>query len=194
MLRQRIEEALSKKIPDAAYERFEELAFEKSFDKKEFFAEPGKPCNYQYFILQGACYSYYSNEKGDKHAIQFALENYWITDAASFFAGRPAVSTIETLEPTRTLMLSRDNLETLCGEYPLFDRYFRVLLQTSLAHLHLRIAQTTSEDAQHRYLEFSRSYPHFIQRIPQYLIASYLGIAPQSLSRLRKELLTKGRS
>lgn len=191
MLRQNIEKTLGEKIPNAAYEKFMELAFEKSFDKKELLAEPGSSCNYQYFVLQGSCFSYYINERGDKNVIQLATENYWITDAASYFAGKPAVSTIETLEPTKALLLNKENFDLLCKAHPLLDRYFRILLQNTLAHLHYRIAKTNSEDAAHRYLAFSKLYPHFIQRIPQYLIASYLGIAPQSLSRIRKEIARK---
>ena len=146
-LRSIIEKTLDEPLPEAAFKKFLELSFDKSFDKKEFFVEPGKSCNYQYLILEGSCYSYYINEKGDKTAIQFAIENYWITDAASYFANKPAVSTIETLEPTRVLMLSRQNFDLLCKGHPLWDRYFRILLQTTLAHLHYRIAKTTSEDA-----------------------------------------------
>ncbi|HET8737229.1 MAG TPA: Crp/Fnr family transcriptional regulator [Pricia sp.] len=187
-----IEKTLGESLPDTACRQFDAMAFEKSFDKKQLLVEPGRACNYQYFILEGACYSYYINEKGDKNAVQFAIENYWITDAASYFAGQPSVSTIETLEPTRLLVLSRQNFELLCKTHPLWDRYFRILLQTTLAHLHYRIVNTTSENAEHRYREFSRLYPHFIQRIPQYLIASYLGIKPQSLSRIRKEIAHKG--
>ena len=84
------------------FDKLKELSFEKSFDKKHLLTEAGSMCNYQYFILHGSCYSYYINEKGDKKAIQFALENYWITDANSFFTGKPSVFDIETLEPTRT--------------------------------------------------------------------------------------------
>ena len=191
-LRNALERTLGEPLPDAACSQFGDLAFEKPFDKKQLFVEPGKTCNYQYYILEGSCYSYYSNEKGDKNAVQFAIENYWITDAASYFAEKSALATIETLEPTRVLMLSKQNFELLCKSHSLWDRYFRVLMQTALAHLHYRIAKTTSEDAKHRYREFSKLYPHFIQRIPQYLIASYLGIQPQSLSRIRKEIAQKG--
>lgn len=191
MLRQCMERTLGEPVPATVCEEFVNRAFEKSFERKQFFVEPGRACNYQYFIIEGACYSYYINEKGDKHAIQFAIENYWITDAASYFAGKPAVSTIETLESTRALMVNRSTFESLCKDFPLVERYFRMLLQNYLAHLHYRIAKTTSEDAAHRYRQFSALYPQFIQRIPQYLIASYLGIAPQSLSRIRKELAGK---
>jgi len=191
LIRNTIEKTLGEKIPEEMLSTFIELTFEKSFDKKEFLAEAGESCKYQYFILQGSCYSYYINEKGDKNAIQFAIENYWITDASSYFTNKPAVFNIETLEPTRALLLNKENFDKLCKSHPLFDRFFRILLQNSLATLHHRIAKTTSEDAKHRYIEFSQLYPHFIQRIPQYLVASYLGIAPQSLSRIRKEIVSE---
>lgn len=191
MLRKNIENTLGQAVSDEMYALLTEYAFEKSFDKKLFLAEQGEHCKYQYYILEGSCYSYYVNDKGDKNAIQFALENYWITDAASYFTGKPAVFTIETLEPTRALLLSKEKLDRLCNAFPLYDRFFRILLQNSISNLHYRIAVTTSEDAETRYLEFTERYPQFVQRIPQYLIASYLGIAPQSLSRIRKELAYK---
>lgn len=191
LLRSNLENTLGQPIPDDMFAKFKELSFEKSFDKKHLLAEAGTFCNYQYFILEGSCYSYYINEKGDKKAIQFALENYWITDANSYFTDKPAVFDIETLEPTRAVMLNRQNLELLCDAFPLYDRFFRILIQNSLASLHYRLAKTNSENAEHRYVDFSQLYPQFVQRIPQYLIASYLGIAPQSLSRIRKELALK---
>ncbi len=181
-----IENTLNSRIDDDAFAALVDLSFEKSFDKKDFLAEAGRYCRYQYFILQGACYSYYVNEKGDKNAIQFAIENHWITDATSYFSNKPAVSTIETLEPVTALMLSRTNFDLLCERYPVYDKFFRILLQNTLATQHVRIAKTISEDAEHRYAEFSKRYPHFIRRIPQYLIASFLGVKPQSLSRIRK--------
>lgn len=191
LLRQHIENTLGEKIADESFDTFCELTFEKSFDKKQYFVEPGRSCNYQYFILEGSCYSYYINEKGDKNAIQLAIENYWITDSSSFFTNKAAVSTIETLEPTRALLLSKENLDTLCRTHPIFERYFRILLQNAMSTLYYRIAKTNSEDAEHRYREFSKLFPHFVQRIPQFLIASYLGIKPQSLSRIRREMLFK---
>lgn len=187
-IRQNIESTLGHPIPDELFAQVLALSFEKSYDKRDFLAEAGTPCRYQFFILQGACYSYYINDKGDRNAIQFAVENYWITDASSYFRNRPAAFHIAALEPTRALLFSRENFEALCRAHPLMDRYFRILLQNTLASLHHRIAKTTGEDAEHRYREFSDRFPHFLQRIPQYLIASYLGIAPQSLSRIRQAM------
>lgn len=190
-IRSHLEKTLGCIINDDMTQLFKELTFEKSFDKKEYLAESGEFCRYQYFILEGSCYSFYVNEKGDKNAIQFALEGYWITEAASYFTNKPAVFSIQALEPVRALLLSKENLDILCRSFPLYDRYFRILMQNSLSHLHYRIAVTTSEEAEHRYVEFSTNFPHIIQRIPQYLIASFLGIAPQSLSRIRKGLAYK---
>lgn len=191
LLRQHIERTLDEAVSDESFQSFCELTFEKSFDKKQYFVEPGRACNYQYFILEGSCYSYYVNEKGDKSAIQLAIENHWITDSSSFFTNKSAVSTIETLEPTRALLLSKENLDILCKRHPIFDRYYRILLQNAMSTLYYRIAKTNSEDAEHRYREFAQLFPHFIQRIPQFLIASYLGIKPQSLSRIRREIFSK---
>lgn len=183
-----IENTLGEKIPEEMMSTLKELSFEKFYDKKEFLAETGKACNYQYFILEGSCFSYYLNEKGYKNVIAMAIENYWITDASSYFRNTPAVSTIETLQPTRALLINKKNFDKLCCSHPFFDRYFRILLQNGMASLHTRIAKTISEDAETRYKAFSKRYPHFVQRIPQYLIASFLGIKPQSLSRIRKKL------
>lgn len=185
-LKQHIEQTLGQEIPNQMYDQLKLLAFVKSFNKKEFMCETGEQCKYQFFIVKGACYSYYVNDKGDKNAVQFAVENHWITDASSYFGGKPAVLSIETLEPTTALLISKTNFDLLCASDALFDRFFRILLQNTLATLHIRIAKTISEDADIRYVEFAKKYPHFVQRIPQYLIASFLGIRPQSLSRIRK--------
>jgi CRP-like cAMP-binding protein len=192
VLKDNFERTLGHAVDDAMVDHFMELAFERSYEKNDFMAESGAQCKYQFFILEGACYSYYVNEKGDKHAIQFAIESYWITDASGYFRQRPGVFNIVALEPLKALLLSHENFEKLCDTNPLFDRFFRRLLQNTLSSLHYRIAKTNSEEAGHRYLEFSKLYPHFIRRIPQYLIASYLGIAPQSLSRIRKSIAGKG--
>jgi CRP-like cAMP-binding protein len=190
-LKQNIENTIGQALSDEIFDSFSPFLFEKAFDKKHLLAEEGKICKYLYFIGEGSCYSYIVNEKGDKHAIQFALEGYWISDLYSFFSGKPAVYTIETLEPTTALLLNRDNFNELCSTHPLFDHFFRILIQNAYVSMQYRLAKTNSEEAPHRYREFSKLHPDFIERIPQYLIASYLGIKPQSLSRIRSEMVQK---
>lgn len=186
-LRLNIEKTIKQPITDRDFEEFSKLTFEKSFDKKTLLIEEGNVCNYLYFIEQGSCYSYMTDNKGEKHAVQFALEGYWISDLYSFYSERKAIYNVETLEPIKALMLNRDNFEKACCTIPVIDRFFRILIQNAYVALQYRLAKTNSEEAEKRYLEFSKLHPDFVQRIPQYLIASYLGIKPQSLSRIRKE-------
>lgn len=188
LLRKNIESTINQSLTDKEFEEFIQFFFPKSFDKKSIIAEEGKTCKYVYFILKGAAYSYYINEDGEKTVIQFAIENYWITDQYSFFSGKPGVYFIETLEPVEALVLNRENYDQLCCVNQLYEKFFRLLLQNAFIALQYRLAKTYSEEAEIRYLEFSNQYPHFVQRIPQYLIASYLGIKPQSLSRIRKKI------
>lgn len=187
-LRSNIEKTIHQTITDDHLEQFSKLMFEKTFDKKDHLVEEGDLCNYIYFIEKGACYSYIVDHKGEKHAIQFALEGYWISDLYSFFSGRTAIYNVEALEHTQVRVLNKANFQKACDTMPCFDRFFRILIQNAYVAVQYRLAKTNSEDADHRYEEFSQLHPNFVQRIPQYLIASYLGIKPQSLSRIRSEI------
>lgn len=191
ILRDNIEKTLGQPISDTVFHSFAECVFPKSFEKKSFLAEEGKFCRYVYFVEEGSCYSYLIDHKGEKHAIQFALEGYWISDLYSFFSDRKGIYNIETLENSRLLLLNKENFQKACDLCPEIDRFFRLLIQNAFVALQYRLAKTNSEDAEARYLEFSQQFPQFNQRIPQYLIASYLGIKPQSLSRIRKEIAGK---
>jgi CRP-like cAMP-binding protein len=186
-LKLNIEKTIGKKIPEHEFAELNKLVFEKSFDKKVLLSEEGRICNYIYFIIQGSCYSFYTDDAGEKHAVQFALENYWISDLYSFFSGDKAVYTIEALEPVKVLVLNKENFQKACDDFLVFDRFFRILIQNAYVSLQYRLAKTNSEEAEKRYEEFSELHPDFLQRIPQYVIASYLGIKPQSLSRIRKK-------
>lgn len=190
-LQHTIELYTNQQVTDACWERFCALLFEKNFDKKSYLAEEGKVCSYNYFVLSGSCYSYLSDDRGDKHVVQFALEGYWIADLYSFFSGEKALYTIEAIEETRVLMLNKENFEIACKELPVFEKYFRILIQNAYVALQYRLVKSASAPAEERYAHLVKRYPNFIQRIPQYLIASYLGIQPQSLSRIRKELSNK---
>jgi CRP-like cAMP-binding protein len=186
-LRSNIEKTIERSLTDAEFEGFAQLLFERSYDKKSTLVEEGQVCNHIYFVQQGSCYSYITDDHGEKHAIQFALEGYWISDLYSFFSHRTAIYSVETLETSNMLVLNKKNFQFACEKLPVFDRYFRILIQNAYVSLQYRLAKTNSEDAEKRYLDFTKKHPDFLQRIPQYLIASYLGIKPQSLSRIRHE-------
>lgn len=191
LLKSHIENLIKTSVPEGYCSHFSNLLFIKSFDKKDILVEEGKQCNYIYFITEGSCYSYLTDEKGEEHAIQFALEGYWISDLYSFFSGKKAIYTVKALEPTKVLALNKDSFHKACDSMPVFDKYFRLLIQNAFVALQYRLAKTHSEDAESRYNEFAMAYPQFVQRIPQYLIASYLGIKAPSLSRIRKERAQK---
>lgn len=190
-LRENVLRTINHTLTDEEYEALSGFFFKKSFDKKTILFEEGEVCRYVYFILNGSCYSYLVNGNGDKHAVQFAIEQHWITDQYSFFSQRKGIYTIETLEPTEALVLNKENYDEMCKSSHLFEHFMRVLMQNAFVATQYRLSKTNSENAETRYLEFSKLYPQFLQRIPQYLIASYLGIKPQSLSRIRKELSKK---
>lgn len=188
LLAQNVLRTIQHQLNPKEYELLSASFYPKSYDKKTILTEPGKLCQQVYFITKGSAYSYFLDEQGEKHVIQFAIEGYWITDHYSFFSGRQGIYTVESLEEVDALVMTREAFEHLCHQSHVFEHFFRVLVQNAFVSLQYRLAKTNSAEAMQRYLEFSKNYPDFIQRIPQYLIASYLGIKPQSLSRIRKEL------
>lgn len=186
LLRQNIENTIQSKITDKEFEILSSFFFEKSIEKKSLLTENGKVTNYVYFILEGSACSYLTDVKGENHVVQLALEGYWITDMYSFFSGRESIYTVEFLEPGKVLVLNKENFNKACDQCKTMDRFFRILIQNAYVALQLRLTRSNAEDAKTRYDAFVKNSPDFVQRIPQYLIASYLGIKPQSLSRIRK--------
>jgi CRP-like cAMP-binding protein len=190
-LRENIENTLGEKLSENDFKQFCILLKSRVFSKGEFLAEEGKKCDHLYFIERGSCYSYITNTKGDNHVVQFALEGYWISDLYSFFSGSKGIYIISCLEECSVMELSKENFDKICDISPVFDRFFRLLIQKAYVAMQYRLIKTTSDEAEARYEEFSKLHPKFAQRVPQYLIASYLGIRPQSLSRIRKDIAHK---
>ena len=188
LLRESIESKIGRKIPDAEYDAWLRLPQPQQVQKKDVLLREGSVCKNVYFVQTGVLFSYIVDEKGETHVIQFSPEGYWMADLYSFFSGRKAIYNIEALEDCRVLALTRENFELGCERYPSIERFFRILIQNAYVALQYRLARTNSQEAKMRYLEFSQLHPDFSRRIPQYLIASYLGIKPQSLSRIRREL------
>ena len=184
LLQQNMDKFIGKPIDNEVFNAFSSLMFRKNFDKKDLLAEIDKPCNYVYFVEKGACVSYAVNDKGDKNVVQFALEGNWISDLYSFFSGKPGIYMIEALEPMEVLMLNRERFEEACN-FHLIERFFRKMMQTAYVDLKYRYVKSNSEEASVCYDVFVKENPQLVQRVPQYLIASYLGIKPQSLSRIR---------
>lgn len=169
-------------------DEFLSILLEKQLDKKTLLIKPGDTVNVEYYVVSGCLKAYYLNESGDKHIIQFAVEDWWISDFEAFFNGRPAQLYVEAIEESVLLGIHKDSLETLYKRIPKFERFFRLKTTGAFVALRSRILSSLQKTGKERYLEFCETYPNIEQRVPNYHIANYLGLKPESLSRIRKEL------
>jgi CRP-like cAMP-binding protein len=157
----------------------------KSFKKKELLLEPGKLCQGNYFVLKGCIRQYLVNNKLNEQIINFGLENWWIADQDSLLNHSPATCYIQTIEASEVLLLAEKARISLFEQVPVMESYFRIMMQKSYVASQRRIGYMFNLNDEERYRQFSRLYPDFMQRVPQYMLASYLGFTPQFLSRLR---------
>jgi CRP-like cAMP-binding protein len=163
----------------------------KKLRRNQFLLQQGEVCKALAFVEKGCLRCYSIDDNGEEHIVQFAIEDWWISDPYSAITGEPSEYSIDALEDSEVLLLERSAEETLLAEIPKFERLFRLLLENRFIANQRRINAALSTSAEERYLSFLKSYPAIAQRISQNQIASYLGITPQSLSRIRKELTEK---
>lgn len=163
----------------------------KKLRKKQYLVQEGEICRYETFINEGCLRVYQVDEKGLEHVAMFGTEGWWISDMYSFLASTPAQYNVDALEASEVFCIDKPSLEELYLRIPKFERFFRILLQNAFIAQQQRIIAALSKTAEERYLDFLERYPLLEQRIPQHQIASYLGIAPESLSRIRKQLTGK---
>ncbi len=187
-------ELLLKKFDEKVKLNSEEKELCKSFfspkklRKKQYLLQEGDPCKYIAFVEKGILRSYSIDEKGNEHILQFAFEGWWISDQYSFLTGEPSTYNIDVLEEAELLLLSRQAEEQLMEKVPKLERYFRILLQNSLISMQRRLVSSFSKSAEVRYAELVESCPTIPQRVPQHMMASFLGITPETLSRIRKNI------
>ena len=157
--------------------------------KGAFLIREGDVCKYETFVTKGCLKAYYEDEKGAHHILDFLIEGWWADDLYSFFTETPSKSTIEALEDTDVLQISKHDLEALYEKIPKFERFFRLLFQRAYIAQREQINMILSIPAKERYLQFLKNKPYAEKRFPQKDIASYLGITPQFLSSLKKKKL-----
>ncbi|MEO6001448.1 MAG: Crp/Fnr family transcriptional regulator, partial [Chitinophagaceae bacterium] len=159
----------------------------KRFRKRQFILQDGEICRWETFIVSGCARIYEVDEKGQEHVLQFGLEGWWVGDLYSFLTLHPSTLCIDCLEDCEVLQISKTNLDLLYGIVPKLERFFRILMQNAFIASQKRILTKLAKPALEQYIEFINKYPTIEQRVPDHQIASYLGITPQSLSRIRKQ-------
>ena len=164
------------------------LFIPKKLRKRQYLLQQGDISKYTAFVEKGLLRAYTIDDKGSELILQFAPEDWWIGDMYSSVTGEPSESNIDALEDSELMLLTNEAREELLRQAPIFERFFRLLLQNSFIALQKRLKGNIIQTAEEKYKNFITLYPNIAQRVPQHSIASYLGITPESLSRIRKQM------
>jgi len=178
-------------LSEAELSFFNSLLEIKKVPKKTVLLHEGDICNFEAFINKGCIRNYYIDENGFEVILQFAIEDWWVSDISSFHFHTPSNIFIETLEDCELLILSPQTKEQLLEKVPKLERMFRLMVQKNLSVLQNRFLKTITASAQEKYLNFIERYPTIPQRVAQHYIASYIGISPEFLSKVRTRLSKK---
>lgn len=162
-------------------------AIVKKLRKKQYLLQEGNVWQYDAFIAKGCLRTYTIDEKGREHIISFAAENWWTGDRESLLSGQPSRFNIDAIEDSEVILFTHSNFEWLCRDIPALNNLVHQLLQKSFVVSQHRIQATLSYTAEEKYQDFLNRYPAFANRIPQSMIAAYLGMTPETLSRVRNQ-------
>lgn len=157
--------------------------------KGEYLVEQGDVCYYNNFIISGCTKTFYTDKKGNEHIVLFSEADWWCSDLGSFISKSSADYNIQCIEATEVFQFNYVTREALCDKIPKLDRFFRKILEKALVTSQKRIVRNLSLSAKERYLIFCKEYPNIELRVSQYMVASYLGITKEFLSKLKKELI-----
>ncbi len=157
--------------------------------KGQYIVQQGDVCKYQCYIVSGCTRTFYVDENGQEHIIMFAIEDWWTSDVGSYITQTPADYNVQCIENTEMIQISYDIREVLFKEIPKLERFFRMIIEKGFVASQKRIVRNFSLSAKERYIIFKESYPKIEQRIPQYMLASYLGITKEFLSKIKSQLI-----
>ncbi|ABQ06746.1 cyclic nucleotide-binding protein [Flavobacterium johnsoniae UW101] len=177
-------------VTDDEFEQIIKFFDIKKAAKKENLLEEGQICRHHYFVLEGLLRKFYINEKGTEQTTEFAIETWWLTDNFAYENQLATEFYIQAVEKSTLLCITPEKRQKLLEEFPVMERYFRFVYQRAYAAAQKRIKFLFSFSKEEFYFQAVRNHPEFIQRVPQYLIASYLGFTPEYLSEIRRRLLS----
>ncbi|MDH4338450.1 MAG: Crp/Fnr family transcriptional regulator [Candidatus Krumholzibacteria bacterium] len=162
---------------------------EKRVKRRQFVLQQGDVCKLNSFVAEGCLRMYLVDDRGKEHNLQFAIEDWWIGDIASFHSEEPSRLNIEAIEDSVILQIRKEDQLRLFVDFPKFNRIFRVFTENALVSCQRRVLQNIGSTAEERYLDFVERYPDLLNRISNVQIASFLGMTPEFLSTIRKRLL-----
>lgn len=167
---------------------FENFWTEKTLEKGQYLLKNGDVCRYDNYVVSGALKAFYINsDRGNEEIIYFAIDDWWATDIESFSKQEPSIYNIQAIKKTTVLQISHHSFQKMLIAIPALERYFRVILESYLGAQQKRIIYNNVRDAESRYYDFLETYPKIASKVPQYLIASYLGVSAEFISRIRKK-------
>jgi CRP-like cAMP-binding protein len=163
----------------------------KKLRKKQYLLQAGDVCKTIAFVEKGALRAYSTDEKGNEHIIQFAIEGWTISDLYSFMTGEPATYHIDALEDSELVLITKSAQDEILKQVPKYETYTRLQLTGAYLAMQKRLTSIISLPLEERYLDFLKTYQDIAQRVPQHMIASYMGLKPETLSRVRRKLTDK---
>ena len=153
--------------------------------KKQVLIEAGSSCTLNYFVLKGCLHMYFTNEKGIERTVQFAIDDWWMTDCLSYLNQTKTEFAIQAVEDTQLLSITFEKQEQLLEKFPQLERYYRIMYQIGYGSSLRKMKHLFDFSKEEIYFHFTEHYPDFAQRVPQYLIASFLGLTPEYVSEIR---------
>lgn len=178
-------------ITEEELEMFSQVCTLKKLRRRQYLLQEGDVWQKNAFVAKGVLRTYRVDEKGTEHIIQFSIENWWAGDRQSYHSGLPSGFNIEALEDAEVVLIPKADFDRLQIEIPKFGEFTRALLERSFIASQNRIHASISYSAEEKYADFIKAYPDITNRIPQHMIASYLGISPETLSRIRNQIAKK---
>lgn len=178
-------------ISDEKLEKYCSAFTLRKIKKKEFLLTEGSVCEFEGFIVKGCFKVFHTDRNAYEQILYFGIENWWISDIDSFVNRIPSKLTIQALEDSEILLISKENKEKLYQEMPEVEKLMRLKFQRSIIALQRRILDNLSKSSEERYIEFLQDYQQTAHRLTNIQIAAYLGVTPESLSRVRRKIVKK---
>ncbi|MEM9545321.1 MAG: Crp/Fnr family transcriptional regulator [Bacteroidota bacterium] len=179
------------KLSEAEKEKFTSIIRTTRVKKRQFIVQPGFICQYRNYIVEGAFRVYYLDKDGKEHTVSIGIEDWFVTDFYSYISQEPATHYAEALENSVIFQMKYEDIEPLCSEIHALSEYFRLTTERAFAYSRKRVISNISKTAEERYLEYLERYPQIVNRVPQYVLASYLGMSAEFLSKIRSRPLSK---